>query len=134
MNLESCIYVSSKVEEKEVIILGGDMNGHIGKTTACYEDVHGGFGYGVRNAEGERILEFGLALDMVVCNTLFNKRSSRLITYSSGGVNNEEKVMLAGSNLEVVDKFCYLGDMLDAGGGAESSTITRVRSGWKKFK
>ena len=42
--------------------------------------------------------------------------------------------MLAGSNLEVVDKFCYLGDMLDAGGGAESSTVTRVRSGWKKFR
>ena len=41
--------------------------------------------------------------------------------------------MLAGSNLEVVDKFCYLGDMLDAGGGAESSTVTRV-SGWKKFR
>ena len=48
--------------------------------------------------------------------------------------NNEEKVMLAGSNLEVVDKFCYLGDMLDAGGGVESSTVTRVRSGWKKFR
>ena len=47
--------------------------------------------------------------------------------------NNEEKVMLAGSNLEVVDKFCYLGDMLDAGGSAESSTVTRV-SGWKKFR
>ena len=42
--------------------------------------------------------------------------------------------MLAGSNLEVVDKFCNLGDMLDAGGGAESSTVTRVRSGWKKFR
>ena len=42
--------------------------------------------------------------------------------------------MLAGSNLEVVDKFCYLGDMLDAGGGAESSTVTRVISGWKKFR
>ena len=56
---------------------------------------------------------------------------------SSGAVadrNNEEKVMLAGSNLEVVDKFCYLGDMLDAGGGAESSTLTRVRSGWEKFR
>ena len=54
---------------------------------------------------------------------------------SSGAVadrNNEKKVMLAGSNLEVVDKFCYLGDMLDAGDGAESSTATRVRSGWKK--
>ena len=45
-----------------------------------------------------------------------------------------DKVMLAGSNLEVVDKFCYLGDMLDAGGGAESSTVTRVRSGWEKFR
>ena len=42
--------------------------------------------------------------------------------------------MLAGSNLEVVDKFCYLGDMLDAGGGTESNTVTRVRSGWKKFR
>ena len=42
--------------------------------------------------------------------------------------------MLAGSNLEVVNKFCYLGDMLDAGGGAESSTVTKVRSGWKKFR
>ena len=55
---------------------------------------------------------------------------------SSGVVsdrNNEEKVMLAGCNLKVVDKFCYLGDMLDAGGGAESSTVTRV-CGWKKFR
>jgi exonuclease III len=78
---------TSKINDKEILILGGDLNGHVGKTTSGYEDVHGGFGYGVRNAEGERILEFGLALDMVVCNTLFQKRSSRLITFSSGGSN-----------------------------------------------
>ena len=42
--------------------------------------------------------------------------------------------MLAGSNLEVVDKFCYLGDMLNARDGAESSTVTRVRSGREKFR
>ena len=41
---------------------------------------------------------------------------------SSGAV---AEVMLAGSNLEVVDKFCYLGDVLDAGGGAGSSTVTK---------
>ena len=63
---------TSKVDEKEVIILGGDMNGHVIKTTSGYEDFHGGFGYGVRNAEGERILEFDLALDRFRCNTLFN--------------------------------------------------------------
>ena len=46
---------------------------------------------------------------------------------SSGAVadrNNEEKVMLAG---------CLLGDMLDAGGGAESNTVTR-NSRWEKFR
>ena len=45
-----------------------------------------------------------------------------------------DKIVLDGNELEVVDKFCYLGDMLDARGGAESSSIARVQSGWKKFK
>ena len=49
---------------------------------------------------------------------------------SSGAVadrNNEEKVMLAGSNLEVVDKFCYLGDMLDAGALLGQKSFNWVR-------
>ena len=47
--------------------------------------------------------------------------------------NNVDIVMLTGCNLgcnlEVVDIFFYLGDLLDAGGCAESTIITRVRSG-----
>ena len=35
--------------------------------------------------------------------------------------------------LEKVDKFCYLGDMLDADGGCHSAVTTRVISAWKKF-
>ena len=31
------------------------------------------------------------------------------------------------------EKFCYLGDMLCAGGGAEEASRTRVRSAWGKF-
>ena len=46
----------------------------------------------------------------------------------------DEFVELDGVQYEVVDKFCYLGDMLSARGGAEASTITRIRSGWKKFR
>ena len=38
-----------------------------------------------------------------------------------------------GSKFECVDKFCYLGDMLSAGGGAEEAAKTRVRSAWGKF-
>ena len=37
---------------------------------------------------------WSLVLDMVVCNTLFNKRSTRLIAYSSGGVNTQIDYML----------------------------------------
>ena len=36
--------------------------------------------------------------------------------------------------LGVVPNFYYLGDMLSAGVGNESSTIARIKSGWKKFR
>ena len=38
-----------------------------------------------------------------------------------------------GVSLEKVDKFSYLGDMLDVDGGCDSAVTTRVRSAWKKF-
>jgi len=38
-----------------------------------------------------------------------------------------------GISLEKVDKFCYLGDMLDADGGCDSAVTARVISAWKKF-
>ena len=43
--------------------------------------------------------------------------------------------MLLGPNkLEVVASFCYLGDMLSAGGGCEMAVTTRVETAWKKFR
>jgi len=39
-----------------------------------------------------------------------------------------------GVSLVKVDKFCYLGDMLDADGGCDSAVTTRVRSAWEKFR
>ena len=39
------------------------------KVVTGYEDVHGGNGYGMRNTEGKRILEFAVAHDLVVGNT-----------------------------------------------------------------
>ena len=54
--------------------------------------MHGGFGFGSRNKEGERLLELGTATDMVVCNTLFRKRLSRLIKYESGGLPDTDRL------------------------------------------
>ena len=45
---------------------------------------HGGMGFGIRNTEGEIILEFGYAVGMVVCNTFFRKEDYKQITYQSG--------------------------------------------------
>ena len=58
-------------------MLGGDLNGHVGKENDGYEGVHGGQGYGVRNTEGERILEFCEAAGMIVCGTQFRKADSK---------------------------------------------------------
>ncbi|XP_060771234.1 uncharacterized protein slc22a21 isoform X2 [Neoarius graeffei] len=74
----------SKIAESETLFLCGDFNGHIGCKSEGYEGVHGGFGYGERNPEGVRILDFAVANDLVINNSLFQKRASHLITYQSG--------------------------------------------------
>ena len=44
-----------------------------------------------------------------------------------------EVEMNDGSKMEVVESFCYLGDMVGSGGGAEEASRTRVRCAWGKF-
>ena len=67
----------------------GDWNGHVGAAAGGYENVHGGRGYGERNTEGERILEFATANDLLIGNTLFIKRESHLVTYQSGAAKTQ---------------------------------------------
>jgi hypothetical protein len=73
---------SAPISEK--LFIGGDLNGHVGSTRVGFDGVHGGFGYGSRNQEGEGILNFALAYDLFVTNTLFRKRVSHLVTFNSG--------------------------------------------------
>jgi hypothetical protein len=74
----------SSVSIFEKLFIGGDLNGHVGSTRVGFEGVQGGFGYGSRNQEGEGILNFALAYDIIVVNTFFIKRVSHLVTFSSG--------------------------------------------------
>ena len=41
---------------------------------------------------------------------------------------------MGNDTLEAVDSFCYLGDMISAGGGCEKAIITRVKCAWGKFR
>jgi len=40
----------------------------------------------------------------------------------------------ASPNLETVDKFCYLGDMLSVDGDADAAVEAKIRIGWNKFR
>jgi hypothetical protein len=60
----------------EKLFIGRGLNGHVGSTRVGFDGVHGGFGYGSRNQEGEGIFNFALAYDLIVANTLFRKRVS----------------------------------------------------------
>ena len=57
------------IPESERIFIGGDLNGHVGKTS-------GGYGFRERNAAGEAILEFAMAYDLAIANTYFIKRGT----------------------------------------------------------
>ncbi|KAK6765797.1 hypothetical protein RB195_025611 [Necator americanus] len=77
-------YVQS-LEGEEVLLIGGDFNGHVGSRKDGFESCHGGYGYGARNDDGLRILEYAVASDLIIANTQYRKRKSHLITYTSGG-------------------------------------------------
>jgi hypothetical protein len=66
----------SSMPISEKLFIGGNLNGHVGSTRVGFERVHGGFGYGSRNQEGEGILNFVLAYDLIIANTLFKKSLS----------------------------------------------------------
>ncbi|KAK6735602.1 hypothetical protein RB195_018676 [Necator americanus] len=76
-------YVQS-LEGEEVLLIGGDFNGHVGSRKDGFESCHAGYGYGARNDDGLRILEYAVASDLIIANMQCRKRKSHLITYTSG--------------------------------------------------
>jgi exonuclease III len=66
----------SSVPVSEKSFIGGDLNGHVDSTRVGFDGVHGGFEYESRNQKGEGILNFALAYDLIIVNTLFRKSLS----------------------------------------------------------
>jgi len=54
-----------------------------------------------------------------------------LNSVSSAGCANVD--IGASANLELVCKFCYLGDILSVNGNADAAVEVRIRIGWNKF-
>jgi hypothetical protein len=68
--LEECLAVKNSSLEKILMVMLAQLEG--------------GFRYDEQNQEGEDILNFAIAYDLIVSNTFFRNKKSRLITFSSG--------------------------------------------------
>ncbi|XP_065319283.1 craniofacial development protein 2-like [Gordionus sp. m RMFG-2023] len=72
------------IGQEKKLIIGADFNAHIGKDRLGYERNHGGYGHGLKNKEGEKLLQVSQAYDMAIVNTYFQKREDHIVTYRSG--------------------------------------------------
>jgi len=81
-------HLVSCIPQNEMIVLAGVMNGHVGSSNAGNDGTHGGFEYGDRKADGSRILELADGPYLVICNTLFMKQESQLVTYAAHPVKS----------------------------------------------
>ncbi|VDO19109.1 unnamed protein product [Heligmosomoides polygyrus] len=78
---------------KDIIVVASDLNGHVGATKDGYS-CHGGFGYGSRCADDERILHYAKSPNLTIVNTVFGKRDSHLISYYSRSTKAQKDFVL----------------------------------------
>lgn len=72
------------VPAKEKLVADADLNGHVGRINDGFQRVHGGKGFGDRNARGERVLESMEASYLVLLNTFCDEKEEHLVSYKSG--------------------------------------------------
>ncbi|VDL82195.1 unnamed protein product [Nippostrongylus brasiliensis] len=84
---------TAEIPPEEMIVVAGDLNGHVG-TSNNGNKCHGGFGYGARNEDGERILEYACSHDPVIMNTTFRKRPSHFNSFYSGNTRSQIDYLL----------------------------------------
>jgi len=67
-------HLVSCIPQNEMVVLAGDMNGHVGSSNVGYDGMHGGFGQ-----------EIGMQMDP---GSMFMKQESQLVTYAAGPVKS----------------------------------------------
>ena len=79
------------------LVLGlGNFSNHVGKCAEGFEDIHGGYETGKRNAEGRLLLNFCDQKELCVANAWYKKKDKRKVTYSSSGSDTEIDFVLVG--------------------------------------
>ena len=69
--------------------------------------------------------------------SLKNVESSFICRRCKGELSETRQVNglhIDGDEYEILDKLCYLGDMLSQEGGCEHEILKRIQTGWLKFR
>lgn len=61
-------------------MIGGDLNGHVGREGSAYRNVHGSYGFTKLNNEGKAVLDFAMSYELIIANMMFNKGDEHSIT------------------------------------------------------
>ena len=89
------------ISTEERIVLGADLNGHVGEENIGDEEIMGRYGTGKRNKEGSMVVDFGKRMDLAIVNTYFKKKDEHRVTYKSGGKSTQvDYVMCRRRNLK----------------------------------
>ena len=70
-----------KVVDQEHCLVIEDCNGHVGRGSEAVRRIHGGYGYGEENDEGNWVIDFAVSYDMIIAKTLFQKRPEQLTNH-----------------------------------------------------
>ena len=76
----------------DVLFIIEDWNAKVGSQET--PGVTGKFGLGMRNEEGQRLIEFCQENALVIANTLFQQHKRRLYTWTSPDVNTEIRLII----------------------------------------
>ncbi|KAK3516529.1 hypothetical protein QTP70_021744, partial [Hemibagrus guttatus] len=89
----------------ERVVIGADLNGHVGEGNTGDEEVMGKFGVKERNLEGQMVVDFAKRMDMGVVNTYFQKREEHRVTYKSGGRRTQKLRQALGGQVVLPDDW-----------------------------
>ena len=74
---------TEKTPRHDVLVVMGDLNAKVGKDNTDYERVMGKHGVGIKNNNGERLLDFCDINNLVIGGTLFPHRDIHKLTWNS---------------------------------------------------
>ena len=102
------------ISTEERIVLGADLNGHVGEGNIGDEKIMGRHGAGIRNKEESMIVDFTSSwmdldftsssrMDLAIVNTYLKKKEDHRVTYKSGGKSTQvDYVMCRRRNLKEI--------------------------------